>query len=52
LGAEEPNLQKPAGFIDVEVIAEGAVYDLLQIPPVIISPCLQKYRSDLFRNAV
>ena len=50
LGAEEPNLQKPAGFIDVQVIAQGTVYDLLQIPPVVISPCLQKYRSVLLKN--
>lgn len=44
LSAEEPNLQKPAGFIDVQVIAQGAVYDLLQIPPVVISPCLQSMK--------
>jgi hypothetical protein len=32
LGAEEPDLQKPAGFINVQVVAKGAVYYLLQIP--------------------
>lgn len=45
LRAQEPHLQEPARLVHVQVVAQGAVDDLVQLPLVVVCPRLQRKKG-------
>lgn len=51
LGTQEADFQEPAGFIDIKVVAQITVYDLVQVPLVIVCPSLLKKNLIFIRQS-